>query len=137
MASPVSEIDEALTLAVYAVHPHLRGTNRAWKRRELPDFKNKGKLTETLQYVEASISSEVEAALSYQTRVLSDLPAMRNYFAHKAETAGASARRLAPRYGLSTTLRPEQLLCTVPRSGGDILLREWIADLTAVFGLMP
>ncbi|HJZ38355.1 MAG TPA: hypothetical protein VJ204_18950, partial [Solirubrobacterales bacterium] len=89
------------------------------------------------QYIGASVYGDVETALSVQTRVLTDLPTMRNYFAHKAEDADSSARSLGPYYGLSAKLRPEQLLCTVPLTGSDILVREWIADLTAILRRMP
>jgi hypothetical protein len=130
-------VDGALTLAVHAVKPKLRGTTRPWSRRDLPDFQNKGQLAKTLKYIQASVSPQVDVALAYQSRVLSDLPTARNFFAHKAEDAANKARGLAPRYGITRVSAPETLLCTVPSSGADILLREWLADLTAILGLMP
>ena len=134
----VRTVDAALTLAVYAVRPKLRGTQQRWKRHQLPDFQNKGDLAKTIRYVQATVFPDVDLAISYQSRVLADLPTMRNFFAHKGESAARAARGLAPRYGLSRTLAPEQLLCTVSNVGaGDILLREWLADLDAILGLMP
>lgn len=139
VATPATSLDAALTLAVHAVRPKLRGSQQQWKRHQLPDFQNRSDLAKTLRYVNASVAPTVDAALAYQSRVLADLPTMRNFFAHKAERAAQSARNLSPRYGLTRTLTPEDLLCTPPRTGGrgDILIREWLADLRAIFGLMP
>lgn len=135
--APAATLDDALTLAVHAVHPNLRGTQQ-WKYNLLPDFQNKGELGKAIRYIQAVVLPDVDLALGYQSRVLADLPTMRNYFAHKAERAASSARGLAPRYGLSRSLAPEDLLCSVPRTTmGDILLREWLADLNAILGLMP
>lgn len=137
VASRARTLDEAYTLAVHAVKPTRRGTD-GWNRNDLPDWQNKGHLSKTLRYVEATVVADVDRALGHQSRVLTDLPSMRNYFAHKAERSAASARNLGPRYGLGRALEPEVLLCSVPpNGGGDILLREWLADLEAIFGLMP
>jgi hypothetical protein len=131
-------LDAALTLSVHAVRPAWRGSQRQWTTRDLPDFQNKGILAKTVRYVQATVSPDVDRALAYQSRVLTDLPPMRNFFAHKAERAANAARGLAPRYGHSRTTPPESLLCAVPRGGGgDILVREWLADLRAILQLMP
>ncbi len=138
VATPCPSEHDALTVAVHAVVPKLRGTNNPWNDRLLPDFQNKGKLSRTIDYLGASVSKDVDAALSVQSRVLADLPTMRNFFAHKGERGVISARALAPRYGLSAHLAPEQLLCAVPPAGsGDVLLREWLADLNGILSLMP
>lgn len=137
VSNRVPSVDAALTLAVHAVKPHLRRTNEQWTYNNLPDFQNKGQLAKTLLFIQASVYPSVDLALSYQSRVLSDLPTMRNFFAHKAERAARSARGIAPRYGLSRNLAPEDLLCAVPPAGSDILLREWLADLEAILSLMP
>jgi len=130
-------MNDALTLAVHATKPKMRGTYRQWQRRDLPDFQQKSELGKTVRYVRASVAADVDLALGYQSRVLEDLPTMRNFFAHKAELAATKARNLAPRYGLSRALSPETLLCTPPRGGADVVLREWIADLNAILTLMP
>lgn len=130
-------VDDAVTQAVHAIHPKLAGQQRTWQRNELPDFKNAGHLRLSLQHIGATVYPDVDRALSVQTRVLADLPTMRNYFAHKAERAAGAVRSLAPRYGLSRSVAPEELLVSVPGGRGDILLREWLADMTAIFGLMP
>lgn len=129
--------DDALTWAVHALHPKLRGKSGGWRPGQLPDFQNKGSLRKTIGYLGATVFPDVDSALSVKTRVLADLPTARNYFAHKAERGARSARNLAPRYGLARRDSIEDLLCAVPAGGSDILLREWLADVHAILGLMP
>jgi hypothetical protein len=135
--SPTHDTKQAIDLAVYAVHPRLRGITRPWKPYELPDFQNKGHLMMALAYIGATIYAEVDAAVSYKTRVLADLPTMRNFYAHKAELAARKAAALGPHYGLTRPMSPHDLLCTPPLEGGGLLLNEWLADLAAILSLMP
>jgi hypothetical protein len=137
VATPTLDVSHAIDLAVHAIHPKLRGISRPWSRMEQPDFQNKGVLAKALQYVGATIYPEVDAAVSYPTRVLADLPTMRNFYAHKAERAARTAAALGPRYGVTRPLSPHELLCTQPPGRGDVLLNEWLADLAAIFSLMP
>ncbi len=137
VANPSSTTAAAIDLSVYAMRPKLRGHKRQWTRQELPDFQNKGHLTKCLNYIGASFSPTVDAAVSYKSRVLSDLPTMRNFYAHKSRSAAVSASLLGRNYGITRSLSPHDLLCTVPPAGGDILLREWLADLTAILRRMP
>jgi hypothetical protein len=127
----------AINLAVYAIHPELQGESRKWTRLELPDFQQKRVLTQTLNAIGATISPVVDAAVSFQSRVLDDLPTVRNYYAHKSERAARGAATVGPHYGITRPMTPHELLCEVPRGRGDILLREWLADLSAILSLMP
>jgi hypothetical protein len=137
VARPVSNARQAIDLAVYATHPRLAGQVRNWQSHELPDFQNKGHLAATLQNLSASITAQVDMALSYPTRVLSDLPTMRNFFAHKAADSAAKAATLGRHYGITRPLKPSVLLCTPPAGKADPLLSEWLSDLGAILSLMP
>lgn len=137
VANPAPNISRAIDLAVFAIHPKLRGVTRPWTRLEQPDFQNKGVLAKALQYIGATIYPDVDAAVSYPTRVLADLPTVRNFYAHKAELAAKKAAALGPRYGITRPMSPHELLCTLPPGRGDLLLNEWLADLAAIFSLMP
>jgi hypothetical protein len=137
VATPAQSPSEAIDLAVHAVRPRLRGIRRPWRDYELPDFQNKGHLTQALGYIGATIYGDVDTATSYPTRVLLDLPTMRNFYAHKAERAARTASSLGSHYGLAQPLPPPVLLCTPPKGRADILVVEWLADLAAIFSLMP
>lgn len=137
VAATVATPADAEDLAVHALHRNLRAKSGPWSRRDQPDWQNKGHMLRALNYVGASVYGSVDQAVSYPTRVLSDLPTMRNFYAHKAERAGDPARKLGRHYGITRRLSPPDLLCTVPRSGGDVLLNEWLADLSAIIQLMP
>ncbi len=137
VANPARDASHAIDLAVHALHPGLRGIRRQWGPTEQPDFQNKGHLARALAYIGATIYPEVDAAISYPTRVLSDLPTMRNFFAHKAERAARKASALGSHYGLTRPMSPPVLLCTPPPGAGEVLLIEWLADLAAILSLMP
>jgi hypothetical protein len=138
VAAPAPDVSHAIDQAVYAIYPHLRGVRRDWRRHEQPDWQNKGHLSAAVQYIGAAIWPDVDTALSYPTRVLTDLPTMRNFYAHKAERASVRAEALGPRYGVTRLgISPHELLCTPPVGSTDVLLNEWLADLAAIFGLMP
>jgi hypothetical protein len=122
---------------VYAIRPKLRGTRKKWTRQELPDFQNKGHLTKCLAYINASISPDVDAAVSFSSRVLNDLPTMRNFFAHKSRDAASSASALGRHYGIVGRRSPDDLLVAVPPGAGDMLVREWLSDIAAILRLMP
>jgi hypothetical protein len=62
---------------------------------------------------------------------------MRNYYAHKAERAAASARGVGTHYGITRRLSPEELALTQPPGSSDTLLEGWLADLAAILKLMP
>lgn len=129
--------EDALTLAVHVLHPSLVGTVGPWKNWQTPDWQNKGHLVKLVKSVGPSMLSDVDKAVSYPTRVLYDLPTMRNYYAHKAERAASAALKLRQNYGITGVSAPDELLCTNPTASSDILLNEWLSDLAAILGLMP
>lgn len=137
VSNPVPDQSHALDLAVYAIHPKLRGIRRSWNSSEMPDFQNKGHLALALGYIGATILPDVDVAVSYQTRVLSDLPTMRNFYAHKGERSARKASVLGTHYGLTRALPPSVLLCTPIPGRPDALLVEWLDDLAAILSLMP
>lgn len=138
VARPAADVEAATDLTVYALRPKLAGQHRVWQKFELPDWQNKSDLSKTVQAVCPAVWPAVDSALSYQTRVLFDLPTMRNYYAHKAERAARSARGLRTHYGLTRVISPAELLCTPPRGGAiEVLLNEWLSDLTAILRRMP
>jgi len=137
VALPANDVESALDLAVYALRPNLAGTKRVWTKGELPDWQNKGHLARLVEIVGPVLWPEVDRAVSYSTRVLSDLPTMRNFYAHKAERAAKSARDLRRHYGITGAVSPHELLCSRPAFGADLLINEWLADLSAILSLMP
>jgi hypothetical protein len=137
VATPAAALEEAIDSAVWALRPKLAGTKRAWQRHELPDWQNKGHLSRAVRAISPRLWPDVDTALSYSTRALSDLPTMRNYYAHKAERAAASARGVGTHYGITRRLSPEELALTQPPGSSDTLLEGWLADLAAILKLMP
>lgn len=137
VAAPASNLQAAEDLAVHAIHPIKQSESGPWSRRWLPDWQTRGHLLKALDYVGATNYTAVDGALSYQTRVLLDLPTVRNFYAHKAERAARSVATIQKHYGITKSMSPHELICTVPPTGGDVLLNEWLDDIAEILDLMP
>lgn len=77
--------------------------------------------------------AHVHAVLSSQTRVFSDLPTFRNFYAHRNEETAARAINLARRYYLITGVRhPTEALLRPARRRPQPLLMDWLDEMTTV-----
>jgi hypothetical protein len=83
----------------------------------------------------ASNRAAVNRALGFQTRALTDLPTMRNFFAHKGDTAAKKARELRFRYGITRVVAPPELLCQAAPGRPQPIICDWLDDLHTVIDL--
>lgn len=137
VVAPAASLLDAEDLAVHAIHPSQRSATGPWSRRWQPDWQSRKALLDSLRYVRSSLYADVDTALSLPTRVLLDLPTVRNFYAHKGQRAARSVTTIHRHYGITRSMPPHELLCSVPPARSDSLLNEWLADLSAILGLMP
>jgi hypothetical protein len=128
--------DDALTLAIHATRPWLRNRIGPWRRFEEPIWHRPGDYLGAITALNPSNLATVQAALSYNSRVFNDLPAFRNYYAHKSEETAKEARKLAPAHGLSPLLRPTEIMCSRLPGRPQTLIADFLDDLRAVIELM-
>ncbi len=86
-------------------------------------------LSSDLKY---SNESDVRAAMGIPTRVFSDLPVFRHFFAHRSERTAGPALMLAPTNGVSAALRPTEVLLSRGLGRHQPLLADWLDDMWTV-----
>lgn len=78
---------------------------------------------------------DVLAAFSVPTKVFEHLPMMRNFYAHRNEHTARIAKNLA-RYTIPMRGHPTEILCTRAYGRPQILILDWIDDITAIVELL-
>lgn len=106
-------------------------------RREEPPWHDVSLFLKTCQVIQCSHLTEVQAALSVPTRVFYDIPAFRNFYAHRNEESAQKALELARRQYLITTARhPTDALATPALRRPQALILDWLDDLGVVMELL-
>jgi hypothetical protein len=126
--------DEALVFAVKVARPKVKKTAN-FAPRDLPAWQEPGVVRKLLQAMNASTLPAWQLGMGVPTRVTADLPAMRNFFAHKGEMAAERARRLRTHYSVTQRLTPWELLCATPPLERQPLLWSWLDDLALTIEL--
>ncbi|SRR6266571_5291020 len=121
---------QALAIAVHSGRPTaVRRADGTWDRRDEPAWHDPNTLLTLCRNLGASNLPHVEAALSSQSRVFSDLPVFRNYFAHRNQQTKRAAVALAPLNSVPASPRPTGVLLAIPAQRYQSLLLEWLDDL--------
>lgn len=112
------------------------GAGGLWDRRDEPPWHDPNTLLRLCQGLHASNLTDVQAAFSLGTRVFYDLPAFRNYFAHRNQDTQRSAQNLAPLHGIPATRRPAEILLTRGVGRPYPLLFDWLHEIEVVVELL-
>lgn len=106
--------------------------NGQWKRRDEPAWHDTKLLIRACSEIQCTNLPQVAASLSTGTRAFLDLPAIRNFFAHRNHSTFRTAQDIATNYGISKLRPPHLILSTRPIKRPYPLLVEWIDDMSAV-----
>jgi hypothetical protein len=126
--------EDALTFAVRVARPDVT-KNHNFTHRDHPNWQEPGVVRKLLQEMGASTLASWQLGMGVQTRATSDLPTMRNFFAHKGEVAADRARRLRVHYSVTQDLSPSELLSVTPPLGRQPLLWTWLDELALTIKL--
>jgi hypothetical protein len=126
---------DAIQYAVRLLKPRLT-TGPPFTRRDEPVWHDPNTLLKLLSSLGASNLLEVQAALSYPTKVFRLLPTVRNFFAHRNEETAQKSSGVARSLGLSGKLKPGEVLCSVLPGRPQNVLADWLDDLRAVMTLL-
>lgn len=124
--------DDALRFACVRFKPSLKNYSGPWTHREEPNWLDPNTLLILLQDAGASNAGDVGAALSFQGRVLQDLPSLRNFFAHRAQNTAEKASRKMLGYGLSPRLHPSTFCLSYESGSSRSVLFNWLSELDLV-----
>jgi hypothetical protein len=103
-----------------------------WPRRDEPPWHDPYVLLRSCADLGCSNLGQIQAALSLPTRVFTDLPVFRNFFAHRNHMTAASARSLASHYSIPSYRHPMEILTSLPAGRPEPLLVDWIDDILIV-----
>lgn len=107
------------------------------ERRDEPSWHDTGNFLKACTALAPSNLAEIQAALSLQARVFSDLPVFRNFYAHRNEETAARAVGVARRTYLITGVRhPSQALLKPARTRTQPLLADWLDEMKVVLQLI-
>lgn len=98
-----------------------------------PDWKAPHALSRIAVSLSLSNIAEIQKAFSRASAAFTDLPTLRNFYAHKDKGTYVKIARLATtKYKTASLDSPTTLLTNVLPSRSDTLLAEWLADIRAV-----
>lgn len=120
----------AIGLAVLQWRPNATPkADGSWERRDEPTWHNPSFVTPICAAQGFSNLTDLYAALSTGTRVFTDLPVFRNYFAHRNRRTRNAAVALANLYGIPGVSRPSSVLLARPLARPQSLILDWLDDL--------
>lgn len=108
----------------------------SWHRRDEPPWHDTKVLINCCADLGCSHLSDVQAAVSLQSRVFEDLPVFRNFFAHRNMGTAEAARAIAPQYSIPGHRHPLQILASQPKARPVPLLVDWVDDLDVTIELL-
>ena len=76
--------------------------------------------------------ADITAGLSVQTRLFSDLPPVRNFYAHKSHRTKGIACSLASHYGVPIPSHPTELVVAVATGRTQSIGEDWVSDVREI-----
>jgi hypothetical protein len=105
-------------------------------RRDEPTWHDPHVFLTSCSALSCSHGTDIAAAFSAGTRVLIDLPIVRNFFAHRNETSASAALAVAASYAIPGRPHPIDILTLAPAGRPFPLLIEWIDDVRVLVELL-
>lgn len=126
---------DALAFAITHFRPKLVGKT-AFSPLDEPTWYKQQTLEALANVLGLSVYSSVLTAFSYPTSAFTDLPVVRNFFAHRSAHTAEQVRVRVRRRALPARLRPSEFVCTVERGSASPIISVWISDLLQVSRLL-
>lgn len=124
--------DHALHFAIARYKPKFPAWPTPITQRDEPNWLSPNTLLTLLTDLNASNAADVGAALSFQGRVLRDLPTLRNFYAHRQQNTARKAQRLMINYGLPANLHPTDFCLSYEAGSSQSILLNWLDELLIV-----
>lgn len=139
LGTPITQIDEAIGTAI-SINTPKKAQNKPlvgpWPSRDEPSWHSTQIWLHLLKQTNCSGLTIIQNALSIPTTVFADLTKYRNYFAHRNEDTFKIAQKLAPSYGISSLIKPSEILISKPLGQPNTLLTQWTIDIEYVINLI-
>jgi hypothetical protein len=135
-AGRLATTDDALTFAIHLMKPTLKAKSAPWSPWDEPIWRKAGDFSKIMRALDTANVPKVVGAVSLATSALNDLPAFRNFYAHRSDSTVKNAQKLATKYVISAKLHPTQILTGYAPGRPRSVLHEWLDDLFVVVDLM-
>ena len=125
------DLHDVLDAQLFAAQRFTRRTLQrgAVTHRDEPNWLQPSTLITLLNDIGASNLATVSTALAGNTRVLADLPSVRNFFGHRGQDTARKAAGVGRNYGKPGHLHPAELCVAFAPGRSQSIIRDWAADL--------
>lgn len=100
--------------------------------RDEPNWLQPSTLITLLDDIGATNLGTVTTALAGKSRVLTDLPSVRNFFGHRGQDTARKAAAVGRNYGMPGHLHPAELCVSFAPGRPQSIIRDWAADLREI-----
>ena len=107
-----------------------------WGRRDEPPWFKPETLMKSCHEIGCSNYQDILSAFSVPSKVFEHLPKFRNFYAHRNDHTVLIAKNVASQYSIATHGQPSDILCTQAYGRPQILLLDWIDDISNVIELL-
>ena len=125
---------DALLFAIHQRSPRYRGARPS--RRDEPTWHDPTNLLSFATAVGVSNFGQIASALSFGATYWSNLPTVRNFYAHRNDETFRKVQAKAALLGLGTNLRPCEFLCTALPSRPQNLISDWLDEMRLTIELL-
>lgn len=123
---------EAVRIVKPAIFDKLDSSNLVAPQNE-PQWHNKGVLTKLASELSFSHIECIVDALSHPTRVMDDLPPIRNFYAHRSKKSATVVKSIAASiYGVHLLAHATDLVNKTLSGRQNPLLVDWLVDLRVI-----
>jgi hypothetical protein len=128
--------DAAITVAVWAVDPSMRGKPGPWQARDEPRWHEAPDFRKAISSLGSTNAGTVSAALALAPSSLQQLTTFRNFYAHRGRETSRKAQNIARRHLMKPNRHPTKILNDYPPRRPQSLLAELIDEIDAVVSLL-
>ena len=129
-SSVFPDANAAIGFAIRLFRPHASpNTFGQWHRRDEPVWHDPATLLRLSTNLGLQNDGKIQAAFSLNLYVFSDLPVVRNFFAHRNQSTEQAAQMASQHYGIISSLRPSRMLAANPLRRPQCLMLEWLDEL--------
>ena len=134
--SNIVDEHDALIEAIAEVKPNILPRVQQSPRiraRDEPNWHDKQTLVRLSSRMQFSNNPDIVVAFSYPSTFMSDLPTVRNFFAHRCYNTARKVENLAKtNYGLTELGHPSDLINKVITGRAESLIVEWLIDMRKI-----
>jgi hypothetical protein len=135
--------EQAIAFAVLTIRGtgYVKGRKGAWRWSDEPKWYDPAVITRISPRLALSNHSQIQKAFGVPTAAFSEMPVLRNFYAHRNEDTANRVRGLIAAsyagYGFSHRTNPSELLCARLPGRPQNLLADHISDIRSVVALLP